>query len=81
MKSSDKSPCQRSAFDEWVVAMREWLRDVGAVTDPRVELSERFGSLASPDRGFGGHGGQVRWGIDAGRESEDCLHVAELGHF
>jgi 1,2-phenylacetyl-CoA epoxidase catalytic subunit len=61
MKSSGNTPAQRSAFDDWVDAMREWQRDVGAVTDPRVELTEKFDEVASPGIGFGRYAGERRW--------------------
>jgi 1,2-phenylacetyl-CoA epoxidase catalytic subunit len=61
MKSSGNTSAQRNAFDEWVDAMREWQLDVGAVTDPRVELTEKFDDVASPAIGFGRYAGERRW--------------------
>jgi 1,2-phenylacetyl-CoA epoxidase catalytic subunit len=71
MKSSDKSPRQRSAFDEWVDAMREWQRDVGAVIDPRVELTEKFDEVASHEIRFGHYAGERRWETLAEVPSEE----------
>lgn len=52
---------QRSAFDEWVDAMREWQRDIGAVTDPAVVLHEKFAEAPAPEIAFGRYAGQRRW--------------------
>jgi 1,2-phenylacetyl-CoA epoxidase catalytic subunit len=61
MKSSSRTSAQRGAFDEWVDAMREWQREIGAVTDPSVVLTEKFAETASPDIAYGRYAGERRW--------------------
>jgi 1,2-phenylacetyl-CoA epoxidase catalytic subunit len=79
MKSSSRTPAQRGAFDEWVDAMREWQRDVGAVTDPRVELTEKFDEVASPEIRFGRYAGERRWEtlaeVPSGEIKEELLRL------
>ncbi|HSA90746.1 MAG TPA: hypothetical protein VLF42_12700 [Burkholderiales bacterium] len=73
------TPAQRGAFDDWVDAMREWQRDVGAVTDPRVELAEKFDEVASPEIRFGRYAGERRWEtpaeIPSGGIKEELLRL------
>jgi 1,2-phenylacetyl-CoA epoxidase catalytic subunit len=53
---------QRSAFDDWVDAMREWQRDIDAApVPPEVVLTAKFSDAVEPEIGFGRFAGQRRW--------------------
>src|SRR5688572_27129019 len=41
--------------------MREWQREIGAVTDPSVVLTEKFAETASLEIAYGRYTGQRRW--------------------
>src|SRR5687767_2415945 len=52
---------QRSAFDEWVDAMREWHREIDLIPDPQVTLTAKFADQIEPNIGFGRYAGERRW--------------------
>jgi 1,2-phenylacetyl-CoA epoxidase catalytic subunit len=52
---------QRSAFDDWVDAMREWHREIDVVPDPQVTLTAKFADQIEPNIGFGRYAGERRW--------------------
>jgi 1,2-phenylacetyl-CoA epoxidase catalytic subunit len=52
---------QRSAFDEWVDAMREWQREIGVKPDPEVVLTTKFSDALEAQIGFGRYAGERRW--------------------
>ena len=51
---------QRSAFDEWVDAMRDWHREIDVTLDPEVVLTAKFSDVGE-EIGFGRYAGQRRW--------------------
>jgi 1,2-phenylacetyl-CoA epoxidase catalytic subunit len=52
---------QRSAFDDWVDAMREWQREIEVTPDPEVVLTTKFSHTAEAEIGFGRFAGERRW--------------------
>src|SRR5687767_3431243 len=55
------SGAQRSAFDDWVDAMREWQRDIGVTPDPEVVLTTKFSNAVEAQIGFGRYAGERSW--------------------
>ena len=52
---------QRSAFDDWVDAMREWHRELDVTPDPDVVLTTKFSDSLDSEIRFGRYAGERRW--------------------
>src|SRR5712692_1441353 len=54
-----RTAAQRSAFDEWTDALREWQREIDA--DSEITLETKFTDRVGPEIAFGRFAGSRRW--------------------
>jgi hypothetical protein len=74
-----RTGAQRSAFDEWVDAMRAWQREIDVTPDADVVLTTRFSDLLEPEIRYGRYAGERRWedpaDIPAPRIKDELLQL------